>query len=226
MPGSFRLTTVNLLHERSDAADFARVLDDLDPDVVVAQELGPHCAEVLSAKYPHHRLRPTLGFLGRGVASRFEGDFGEIDMSMRPGTWARLAIGDRGILVGGVHLYNPINFPWWQSVRERGRQLDGLFEWLDEAAGTPVVVAGDFNASPAWPAYKRVAERLTDLVAELAERRERTAEPTWGWRPGWPRMLRIDHVFGHGVEAEEVRIDTVEGTDHAAVTVDLWVSDH
>lgn len=223
MPGSFRLMTVNLLHERCDASDFARVVDELDPDVVVAQEVGPHCADVLASKYPYHRLRPALGFLGRGVATRFEGQFGEIDMSVRPGTWAKLDIGGRPVMVGGVHLYNPINFPWWRSVRERGRQLDGLFDWLDGAGGLPLLVAGDFNASPIWPAYKRVAGRLTDLVADWSDRNDRSTESTWGWRPGWPKMLRIDHVFGRGVEASHVRVEPVRGTDHAAVVVDLSI---
>lgn len=85
----------------------------------------------------------------------------------------------------------------------------------------PTLVAGDFNASPAWPAYKRVEERVTDLVGQYAERRGQTTEPTWGWRPGWPRMLRIDHVFGVGVRATAVEVRPVRGTDHAAVIVDL-----
>jgi endonuclease/exonuclease/phosphatase (EEP) superfamily protein YafD len=96
---------------------------------------------------------------------------------------------------------------------------------LAEDADDPVVVAGDFNATPIWPVYRKVVSRLEDLVAQHAERTGSGAEPTWGWRPGWPRMLRIDHVFGRGVKADEVRVVPIVGSDHAAVVVDLRLVD-
>lgn len=217
----FRLMTVNLLHDRCDAARFAEVLETLDPDVVVTQELGPFCADVISGKYPNHRLRPALGFLGRGIATRLDAEFGNIDMPGRDGTSALLDVGGTTVRLAGVHLLNPITVPWWVSVDRRGRQLAGLFDWLDSGDGTPVLVAGDFNASPRWPAYKRVAGRLTDLVAEHASEEGGETEPTWAWRPGWPRLLRIDHVFGARVRAISVGVHAIEGSDHAAVVVDL-----
>ena len=213
--------TVNLLHDRCDAADFSRVLDEADPDAVVTQELGPSCANVIVGRYPHHRLRPALDFVGRGIATRFEATFEEIEMPARPGTSATFDFHGTQMRLGGVHLLNPINFPWWRAAQGRSKQLEGLFAWLDEEPSLPTLVAGDFNASPAWPAYKRVEERLTDLVGEYAERRGQAAEPTWGWRPGWPRMLRIDHVFGVGVRARVVEVRPVRGSDHAAVIVDV-----
>jgi endonuclease/exonuclease/phosphatase (EEP) superfamily protein YafD len=223
MGSEFRLMTANLLHERCDAADFARVLEAAGPDVIVTQELGPQCADVIASAYRHHRLRPALGFLGRGIATRFEAEFGEIEMPGRPGTSALLDVEGTRVRLAGIHLLNPIHFPWWATARTRGRQLEGLFDWLDTDGDHPTLVAGDFNASPRWPAYKRTAERLTDLVAELADHRRVRAERTWGWRPGWPRMLRIDHVFGIGVRAQAVSVLPIAGTDHHAVVVDLEV---
>lgn len=217
----FRLMTVNLLHDRCDVADFASALERFDPDVVVTQELGPICADVLASAYPGHRLRPALDFTGRGIATRLPATFGDVDMPGRPGTSASLDVGGGVVRLAGIHLLNPITFPWGLSVRGRGRQLRGLFEWLDEDVDTPVVVAGDFNASPRWPAYKSTAARLTDLVAERATRDGLRAERTWAWRPGWPRLLRIDHVFGRGVTADHVGVHTIAGTDHAPLVVDL-----
>lgn len=224
MAAPFRLMTANLLHDRSDAAHFARMLDDLDPDIVVCQELGPFCADVVASAFPQHRLRPALGFTGRGIATRFDAAFSEIDMPGRPGTSALVDVDGVRVSLAGVHLLNPIAFPWWKSVRTRGRQLDGLFSWLKDA-DEPVMVAGDFNATPIWPVYRKVVSRLEDLVADHAERTGSGAEPTWGWRPGWPRMLRIDHVFGRGVDADEVRVVPIFGSDHAAVVVDLRLVD-
>ena len=91
-------------------------------------------------------------------------------------------------------------FPWWTSVKYRGTQLDSLFEWAEVNLdpSLPFVLAGDMNASPAWPVYRSLAERWDDLVARWAEQSGNRLMPTWAWRPGWPRMLRIDHVFGRG----------------------------
>ena len=224
MSATFRLMTVNLLHQRCDAADFARLLEKTSPDVVVTQELGPMCADVIASAFPNHRLRPALGFLGRGIATRFDAEFGQIEMRGRPGTSAVLDVNGMRLRLAGAHLINPIQFPWWTSVRTRGHQLAELFQWLEEDSG-PVLVAGDFNASPRWPVYRQMTRRLDDLVADWAEREGVRPERTWGWRPGWPRMLRIDHVFGsRAVRAVGVVVEPVVGTDHDAVVVDIEVS--
>jgi endonuclease/exonuclease/phosphatase family metal-dependent hydrolase len=219
----FRLTTANLLNGRAEAEDLSRVLDLTEPDLVVTQELGPDGAEVLAESFPHHQLRPKLDHRGHGIASRIPAEFGEIPLPWRPGIWARLQIGGHRVVIASVHMRNAVTPPWWRSVRIRGRQLDALFEWADEFVGEDevFVLAGDMNASPAWPVYRRLAERWDDLVAAAADENESRAAPTWGWRPGWPRMLRIDHVFGRGARVVETRVDPVRGSDHAAVTVDL-----
>lgn len=223
MAASFRLMTANLLMTRCDAADLTRVLDQVEPDIVVTQELAPACAEVIARRMPNHRLRPSFGFVGRGIATSFEAEFGEIDMPGRPGTSATVDVHGSLLRLAGVHLLNPIQFPWWDMVRTRGRQLEGLFEWLEEVGDQPVVVAGDFNASPRWPAYKQTISRLTDLVAERADREGERPERTWAWRPGWPRMLRIDHVFGRRVSALDVAVMPILGTDHHAVVADIEI---
>lgn len=221
MAASFRLMTANLLHDRCDISDFARLLESVAPDIVACQELGPYCADVVASAYPNHRLRPALGFAGRGIATRFDASFGEIDMPGRPGTSTLVDVNGVELRLAGVHFLNPIAFPWWNSVRGRRRQLPGLVAWMDEDPESRVMVVGDFNASPAWPLYRQMVSRLTDLVAEHASREEAKPEPTWAWRPGWPRMLRIDHVFGSKVRATGVSVEPIIGTDHAAVVVDL-----
>lgn len=225
MTAPLRLMTVNLLHDRCDPSDFASVLAEVDPHIVVTQELGPMCADVLAGRYPHHRLRPALSFLGRGIATSLDASFGDIDMPGRPGTEAVVSIGRQTLRIAGVHLLNPVQYPWWDMVRTRRGQLEELFKWLEDGRDQPVVVAGDFNASPRWPAYRQTTRHLDDLVAGWAERVGADTERTWGWRPGWPRMLRVDHIFGKGMLAEDVRVVPVRGSDHAAVVADLVVAD-
>jgi endonuclease/exonuclease/phosphatase (EEP) superfamily protein YafD len=222
MTVSLRLMSANLLHERCDVPEFARVVADLSPDVVVTQELGPAAADVLAASYPNHRLRPAADFTGRGMATVFDGDLDELRMPGRHGTAATLSVRGRTIRLAGAHLRNPVDFPWWTTARDRKRQVGVLLEWADSGPG-PVVIAGDFNASPAWPAYRRVAEHLTDLIDERATSVGVSPRPTWGWRPGWPRFLRIDHVFGRGLRVVDYLLVPITGSDHVAIVADILV---
>ncbi|HEU5113860.1 MAG TPA: endonuclease/exonuclease/phosphatase family protein [Acidimicrobiia bacterium] len=216
--------TANVLADRADVAHLSRVLNEVDPDVLLTQELGHVAAETIAAHFPHHDLRPNEDARGRGIASRLDAEFGEIPLPWRPGLWARV-LGDESpsFLVANIHMRNPVVFPWWQSARIRGRQLDSLFAWADDSVqpDMPFILGGDMNASPAWPVYKVLAERWDDLVARSAEESGVSTEPTWAWRPGWPRLLRIDHVFGTGARAEAARVEPLPGSDHAAVIVDL-----
>lgn len=214
--------TANLLVDRADLAHLSDVLSVVDPDVLLVQELGPSTADLLAARFSHHDLRPQLDARGRGIATRFEADFGVIPLPWRSGMWTGFAHGADRWLIGNLHARNPIVFPWWRSVRIRARQLDALFSWADRVVGDhPFVLAGDMNASPAWPLYRRLATRWPDVVAGGDGRDMPRPSPTWGWRPGWPRLLRIDHVFGGGVRAVATQVVPLRRTDHAAVVVDL-----
>lgn len=210
--------TANLLHERVDLDVFTDLLDQKAPDVVVFQELAEDAAEVVESRFPNHRLHPALRFSGRGIATHFDVVFGDVDMPGRDGTSAAIETPDGPVRLAGVHLQNPINFPWWVAAKNRGAQLDGLFDWVARNE-PPIVVAGDFNASPAWPAYKRMAAQFDDLVQAI----DPEAPATWGWRPRWPRILRIDHVFGRGVESTRVEVVPMPWSDHAAIVIDLEV---
>jgi endonuclease/exonuclease/phosphatase (EEP) superfamily protein YafD len=214
--------TANLLNDRADARHLAETVDRLQPDLFATQELGPKAAEVIADRYPHHDLHPALNHRGIGIASRFDAEFGSLPLPWRSGGWARVEVGPVQLVVATLHLVNPIDFPWWVSVRRRTDQLDSLTSWVDDNVGEDAfVLAGDLNASPRWPVYRRLAERWEDLVISAAQASGSRAGPTWGWRSGWPRMLRIDHVFGAGVRGVDTTVEPVRGSDHAAVVVDL-----
>ena len=223
MDRPIRLMTANLLAGRADLMHLSMVLDRVAPDIFVTQELGHDAAEEIGAHFPYHDLRPNDDARGRGIASRLAADFGEIPLPWRPGLWAQVSDGPRQFLVATIHMGNPIVFPWWRSVRIRSQQLEALFAWADESANgrAPFILAGDMNASPAWPIYKQLADRWDDLVARYADESGEAAAPTWAWRPRWPRLLRIDHVFGTRARVVSARVEPMRGSDHAAVVVDL-----
>lgn len=223
MDRPIRLMTANLLSGRADVVHLDSILRQFDPDLLLIQELGENAADLIADRFEHHDLHPDLEAKGRGIASKLPGTFLELPLPWRPGLWARL---DLGLQVANIHVRNAVAFPWWTSVKYRGTQLDSLFEWAEVNLdpSVPFVLAGDMNASPAWPVYRSLAERWDDLVARWAEQSGNRLMPTWGWRPGWPRMLRIDHVFGRGLSVNSTSVAPIRGSDHAAVVVDL-VSD-
>lgn len=216
-----RLMTSNVLMGRADPVAYDRLLAELNPDVVVIQELGHNLVPIIEKRFPNHSLHPADEFIGRGIATKLDVEFGEIEMPLRTGTSAKLMVDGEVWDLAGTHLANAIDWPWWKSVGIRTGQLDALEKWLGESRDGPVVVAGDFNASPSWPAYRRVAGMLDDVVSGWGNENSANLGRTWGWRPGWPAMLRIDHVFARGIRACHVEVHKIDGSDHRAVVVDL-----
>ena len=219
----FRVLTGNVLDDRADTGYLADLIDRLDPDLVFLQEMAKGPDKVLAERFDHHYLSPGRDCMGRGVASKHEAEFGSLDLPWRPGTYARLSVAGWTLTAAGVHMPNPIVFPWWRAVKQRRDQVDALLSWADGEPSDRLIVAGDMNASPAWPLYRRLTEQLVDLPKQAAARGGTRPERTWGWRPGWPRMLRIDHVFGRGVSAVETGVHRIRGSDHYGVVVDIAI---
>lgn len=214
-----RLMTANVLEDESDTEQLGALIDRVNPDLVFLQEMTEGPSKLLEERFEHHFLYPSEEYEGRGVASKLPAECGSVEIPWRPGTYARLELDGRTLVAGGFHMSNPIQFPWWRSFRERRDQLEALMAWADQVEADHLLLAGDFNSSPSWPLYRQLIERWDDLVADASEDPERT----WSWRPGWPRLLRIDHVFGRGVRPIGATVEPVFGSDHQAVIVDLEV---
>lgn len=216
---SVRFATVNLFARFVDVEHFAAVLDEVDPDLLVAVELSPEAAGVMADRFPHHELAPDRSYSGWGIASRHP-----IRVEPAPPGWGRGAaatveLPDATLHLAAVHILDPMRRPLKETAATRERQVDALLEWGDRLPGSdPQMVAGDFNATPIWSVYKRLASRWEDLVASGAP----GTRPfrTWGIPRGL-RILRIDHVLGSGLVATRNRVVRVRGSDHAMVVVDL-----
>ncbi len=217
------MLTGNVLEEQADPRNLADLINGLDPDLVFLQEMAGGPSRVLADIFKHHHLIPGLECLGRGVASKHDAELGSLDLPWRAGTYARLNVEGLTLTAAGVHMPNPIVFPWWRAVKERRDQVDALLAWADDQHSDGLIVAGDMNASPAWPLYRRLAGHMEDLPSQVATGVGEAPQRTWGWRPGWPRMLRIDHVFGRGVHAVGTSVHPIPGSDHHALVVDLAI---
>jgi endonuclease/exonuclease/phosphatase family metal-dependent hydrolase len=209
-----RLLTANLYNGRADCRSLAELIDRVRPDVVATQEMAPDASEVIAARLTHGRLDPAVDHSGLGLASRRPMDVTRQPLPHRDAMVGRLD----DLTIWSVHLANPVGFP--PPLGARRAQIEALAGHL--AGADRKVVVGDFNATPIWPAYRRLTrDTLVDGLAEWSRRMGTRPARTWGYRPWLPAVLRIDHVLVAGVEVTNALVEQVAGSDHRAVIVDL-----
>ena len=219
-----RLISANLRHGCADPGAFAELVRREGAAVVAVQELGPRLAEVLAALLPHGKLEPTPDGMGMGVALRRPAAVERLALPHRDARVARLEPEDWPELRERVEILNVhISAPHTRvpgSWRDRRGQVAGLEANRGAAAG-PRALLGDMNATPLWPAYRRLTGLLDDAAALHAAREGRAPARTWGPTPGAPRLLRIDHVLVDALDVRGFRVLPLPGSDHSAVVVDL-----
>jgi len=213
-----RILTANLYTGRVKPASFAALLHDAAPDVVAVQELAPSQAEVLGNWGVCRLLDPDDETTGMGLAVQVPAQLDRLGFPYRNPVRARfdgVAWGLRDVEVIGAHIANPISRPFAVSRLRRREEAAALEAVLTEPRSTRVLV-GDFNSSPAWPLYRRIAALSVDGPAAAG-----TAVRTWGYFPRSPALLRIDHAFIQGARCVSSRTVKLDGGDHRALVVDV-----
>ena len=223
-PGNtLRVLSANLYSGRASADALVEVVNEYDIDVVCAQELTRSLADRLASVLPHGELNHAGIHRGNGIAARRPVRIRKIAMPKRdgwrailePDHWRRL---ESEIDIVNVHVSGPHTWPYFPNPVRRSEQLRAVFADRRQRQGVPCAILGDFNASPAWPVYRKMAKRFTDAaVANDA------ASPTWPVLPtfGFAGLIRIDHCFTDRLAASAVRVIAIAGSDHGGLLVDL-----
>lgn len=215
---SFRVLTSNV--EFGQAADaLAAAVRREKPDIVFVQECDAGCDDTLRKElgghYPHRAARVLAGSKGSLVLSRFPLDAAD-DV---PGTMAMPgAVADvRGNAVR-LQLAHPMPpLPGRTDVWRR--ELGELRDFAAEDHRTPLVLAGDFNASQDHAAFRRILDTGMQDAARL-DGHDRT--PSWPARTTPTFGVQIDHVLlSDDFAASAVRFLDLAGTDHRALVADL-----
>lgn len=212
---------MNLYNGAADPAELAGVLDDAKPDLVAVQELSANSAEVLADWASSALLDPRDDTKGMGVAAKLPVVLSRLDFPNRSpivGRFDGSGWGLSDVELLNVHITNPVSLPIPVSLRSRRDELDALEHIITTHDNTTArVVVGDFNSSPSWPFYRRIAALTTDGALQAG-----TARRTWGYYPSSPRMLRIDHVFLQGpVRCVGTDLIKISGADHRGLLIDL-----
>jgi vancomycin resistance protein VanJ len=224
---TLRILSANLANGLADADAFADLVESVEPDAVLAQELTPGQAEALARVLPFGKLEPARDHKGMGIALREPGSVRRLHLPYRSAFVAEVPrpADEEPIEIVNLHLAAPHVHPVVQRLRDRRRQLDLVLEHLDATPRRQRVLGGDLNATPLWPAYRRLRARFDDAAVEAARRIGRRPGATWGPWPGSVRLLRIDHVLVRGLTATGTRVLPLRGSDHSALVADLASAD-
>jgi len=222
---TLRIVSANLLAGGADPEGFASLAARLQADVVAVQELSPDQADALAARFPHGHLAPRGDFDGGGIALARPGEVEALPLAERagyrvtlgPDAWPELV---RPLEILNVHVYAP-HASYGLGLWRRWPQFQRLAAQLARPAPHGRVVVGDFNATPLWPLYWRMALRMEDAARSVARREGRRPARTWSHRPGGRALLRIDHGFVAGVRPEGFQVVSVPGSDHRAIVLDV-----
>ena len=212
-------------------ADIIDALTDSDADIVALQELTYEAAAaieadpILARRYPYRTLTPAPRFYGMGVLSKHPITFTaayvdpiamEAHVDVTEG--ASLAVINAHPPAGSITT-GPLGLALGFDASERDAALDRLRARVDRllANASPVLVVGDYNVTPAEPAYRVLSAGLRDSHVEGAQ------GPGWTWRPRELEalrvgLLRIDYIFtSRDLRVIDSSVDCSKPGDHCAV---------
>jgi endonuclease/exonuclease/phosphatase (EEP) superfamily protein YafD len=227
---SFRVLTSNVEFGHATDALVTAVRRE-KPDIVFVQECEYTCdarlKEALGTDYAHRAAQVAGGSAGSVVLSRFPLDPADsadgVDGTMAmPGAVADVR--GHAVRLQLAHPMPPLpgRTDLWR--RELGELRDFAAENVENVENTgdgrtPLVLAGDFNASQDHAAFRRILDTGLRDAARLAGH-DRT--PSWPARTTPTFGAQIDHVLlSAGFSARTARFLDLPGTDHRALLVDV-----
>ncbi len=237
-PGALALpvATWNLELGQADPAVVLEAIRQLPPGIVGLEELTQRHADpiatdpVIRRRFPYQVLRPREASDGLGllsswpIADGWTFDFDPPIMSAtvtpEPARSVAVVVAHpyRGILVDG-----PVGLPSYDTAG-RDRAIAVVRQTIDPilAAGTPLVMLGDFNIVDREVGYRELAAGLIDAQRAVG------LGPGLTWRPEsveWLPfgLLRIDYVWSaNGIEPIAIGPDcTPRGSDHCLLRATL-----
>ena len=210
----------NLLHSNQDSDRAIRYFREEDPDVLILFESIKHWPAALAAlkdSWPHHLRIADLEmemFSKHPIASNQIYRFGDY----RGFVVCDLLVDETPLTVVMNHCYAPINFGE-RGYRWRNEQI----QMLGEALAThrdPLVVIGDFNASP-WSPVMR------DLLAQTQWQRSQGIRGLVGTHALIaPQTPLLAHAIDHALVNDQARlvqttIGPYLGSDHRPIHVEF-----
>lgn len=209
---SFKILQANVLFLNQDTDALQKLIAAENPDVIALSEVNAaHAAflKELTAAYPHYLIEPSRDARGLAFLSRLDTRsikrvfFGDASV---PAHVATLDINGGALQIISLHPRTPLH-----GLALRDADFAAITKEFSAHKNTPLVITGDFNATPWCPALKKLKSGLSLTDA----RRGYGLNGTWPlWLPA-PLRLPIDHVLVSGkISVQDYRIAQSVGSDH------------
>lgn len=230
-----RVMAINVLASNADGAAPIDAMLSADADVIMINESSRAMLDAIAGDsrftraYPHDQLVDRAGPGFRFLASRYPLLSGDAGFGF---AWpeARDALGYHGqrvarvqspqgpVIVAGVQFRSPRSPERWAAGNAQVLDMIAGLGLLRDRVRLPLVVVGDFNASPTGMRSARLESGLGLARAKPALVPRGTYPAGWPW----PLSIAIDGVLvSEGVGVRSWRTLTVPGSDHEAVVVEV-----
>jgi endonuclease/exonuclease/phosphatase (EEP) superfamily protein YafD len=223
-----RLMSMNLMFNNRNANAIVDQIRQADPDIVAIQEYTQFADELLPrelADYPYRLTDPDDNEDPRGMAL-----FSRIPMQaelqhMNGSIWRRqirasLLIDGKPVVLYDIHPASPQSMAAIMRNRVETADLIGQFQQEHD----PLIVVGDFNATPQTPnlhAYESLGLCSTHDLAGIGRG---TTWPDVGLIKHLPGF-RIDHILlGQQLTCTEDHVGGPTGSDHRPIIADIAYS--
>jgi endonuclease/exonuclease/phosphatase (EEP) superfamily protein YafD len=205
---NLRIATYNVAYRNKDLPRMAENIRKLQADVVVLVELfRPDLLPLIEAEYPHqYNCLKFNSACSIAIVSRYPltGESALIGASQTELAHVTVQSPIGQVDVAGFH---SIRFPFSRLQLRQAAELSTLLEKVSR----PLILAGDFNATP--------NSRTHNMIAENNQLTSLNDLPTWP--AGLLPQLSIDHIMvSHDLEAvTSVSAGDGAGSDHLPIVV-------
>lgn len=226
-PNHVRVLAANVHYGKADPVSLARVVAEVDPDVIVVIEasdpfLGSDALRSALAERPHRVGRAVPGWARAGredasgtvVLSRLP----LTELARVPSRFDQYVVSvDAGATPLTLVAAHPMNMVPGAQVWEREGQV--LRDAVRPHLAEPLAIVGDFNATPEQLTVRGLLDEGLVLGAQDAGA---------GWQPTFnnglatPPLIPIDHVLTNDrVRTLTFRTFPIDRSDHWAIAADL-----
>lgn len=220
----FTVYSANIHKSNKDFLKIIKGVAESNADILLLLEVTEENfkpVKTLINNYPYHIINLNITSSGTGTVliSRFPILAHEITKYSEVGNmlvYAVLEINNRKVAFYGVHLPRPM---FAAANKTRIEQFRSLAEHVAKQS-IPVIVAGDFNATPYSPIFKEVLK-----ISGLNDSRV-----GFGWQPSWPTTfpllwIPIDHILtSPEVQVHNRITGSYTGSDHYPVVAELSIN--
>ena len=220
----FTVCSANINKLNKDSSKIIKGLTESNADIMLLLEVTEENIEPVNAlinNYPYHIINLNITASGTGTVllSRFPIVTREITKYSEFGNmlvYAVLEINNKKVAFYGAHLPRPT---FTAAARARIAQFRSLAKQAANQS-IPVIVAGDFNATPYSPIFKEVLK-----ISGLNDSRA-----GFGWQPSWPTTfpflwIPIDHILASTeVQVHNRGTGAYTGSDHYPVVAELSIN--